>query len=61
MEQSYTIKRVNIGRNNVSLSTAASQLIDGSSTKTLGTAYSWVTAVSDNVGWQIVGQGGTVS
>jgi hypothetical protein len=57
----YTVKRVNGGSNSVSIGTTSSQLIEGVSTKTLGTAFSYVTVVSDGVGWVVVGQGGTVS
>jgi len=45
----------------VTIGTTSSQLIDGASTKTLGAQFSYVTVVSDGVGWQVVGQGGTVS
>ncbi len=38
-----------------------SQLIDGASVKTLRAQFSYVTVVSDGVGWQVVAQGGTVS
>ena len=57
----YTIKRVNSGSNNVTLTTTSGQTIDGATTKTLGAQFSYTTLVSDGTGWQIVGQGGTVS
>lgn len=61
LARQYTTKRPNSGSNNVSIGTTSSQLIEGASTKTLGADYSYVTVVSDGTGWQIVGQGRTVS
>ncbi len=53
--------RVNSLGNNVGIRTTSSQLIDGASTKTLGSQWAYVTVVSDGAGYVIMGHGGTVS
>ncbi len=57
----YTIKRANSGANNITVGTTASQTIDGTATKTLGSQYAVVTVQSDNANWQILSTLGTVS
>ncbi|RLS54289.1 MAG: hypothetical protein DWH91_12115 [Planctomycetota bacterium] len=50
----YTIKRVNGGVNNVTVTTTSSQTIDGATTNVLNAQYSSVTVVSDGANWLIV-------
>ena len=53
--QTYTIKRINSGSNNVTVGTTSSQTIDGSTTYVLSTQYKYLKVVSDGANWIIVG------
>ena len=53
--QTYTIKRINSGSNNVTVGTTSSQTIDGSTTYTLNAQYKYVKVVSNGANWIIVG------
>lgn len=53
--QTYTLKRVNSGSNNVTVGTTSSQTIDGSTTYVLSAQYKYVKVVSDGANWIIVG------
>jgi hypothetical protein len=53
--QTYTIKRMNSGSNNLTVGTTSSQTIDGSTTYVLTTQYKYVKVVSDGANWIIVG------
>jgi hypothetical protein len=53
--QTFTIKRINSGSNNVTVGTTSSQTIDGSTTYVLSAQYKYVKVVSDGTNWIIVG------
>jgi hypothetical protein len=57
----YTIKRINAGSNNITVSSTSSQTFDGATTKTLGAQFSAITAQSDGANWVLVSQMGTVT
>lgn len=52
--QTYTIKRINSGVNNVTVGTTSSQTIDGSTTYVLALQYKYVTVVSNGSNWFII-------
>lgn len=56
----YTIKRVN-ATNNVIVSRAGSDTIDGATTKTLSTQYAAITIIAGYGGWSVLSTMGTVS
>ena len=53
--QTFTIKRVNVGVNNVNLTTSSNQTIDGNVNYTLNAQYRYVKVVSDGANWIIIG------
>jgi hypothetical protein len=53
--QTYTIKRMNSGSNDVTLATTSSQTIDGLTTYVLSAQYKYIKVVSDGSNWVIVG------
>ena len=56
----YTLKRKN-STNNITVNTTSSQTIDGVTSKSLDSAYAFITVQSDNANWNIIAQGGTVT
>lgn len=65
--QRHTIKKIDSGAGTVVIACAASQTIEGASTKTLSGQWSYITLVGTDlaagagVGWEIEGSGGTIS
>jgi hypothetical protein len=53
--QTYTIKRMNAGSNDVTVATTSTETIDGSSNYILSAIYKYIRVVSDGKYWVIVG------
>ena len=53
--QTYTIKRINSGGNDVTVGTTSSQTIDGITTYALSAQYKYVKVASDGAHWIIIG------
>lgn len=56
LDRIYVIKRINSGANAVTLDASGSETIDGSTTQTLSTQYSFFTIQALAAGWMIIGQ-----
>ena len=50
----YTIKKIDVSANGVTVSTTSSQTIDGGTTAVLSTQYASITVVSDGANWLII-------
>jgi len=51
----YTIKKIDSGGNAITIDPNGAQTIEGSSTKTLSSQWSYYTIVSDGTNWIIIG------
>lgn len=55
----YTVKKTDSSANDVTVSVASTDRIDGNSTVVLGAQYQYVTIVGDGTNWNIIGAGTT--
>lgn len=65
--EEHTFKKVDSGTGTLSIQAHTSQTIEGATTKTMTGQWAWITIRStgigsaSGVGWEIIGQGGTIS
>jgi hypothetical protein len=59
--KSITVKRTSAGANAVTVARGGTSLIDGATSKVLGSQSAFCTVVSDGTNWLVIAQGGTVT